>query len=111
MAVAMLAVAQGTSIVTENIYENRYGFVGELLRMGANITHEGRHVVVRGVPRLSGAPVRAMDVRAGAALVLAGLAAEGETEVHEPHHIFRGYCDFDSRLRSLGADVEHFPES
>ena len=111
MAVAMLSVAQGTSIVTENIYENRYGFVGELLRMGANITHEGRHVVVRGVPRLSGAPVRAMDVRAGAALVLAGLAAEGETEVHEPHHIFRGYCDFDGRLRSLGANVEHFSES
>lgn len=109
MAVAMLAVSRGTAIVTENVYDNRYGFVGELLRMGANITHEGRHVIVRGVPRLSGAPVRAMDVRAGAALVLAGLAAEGETEVYEPLHIFRGYSDLPGRLQALGADVRHIP--
>jgi UDP-N-acetylglucosamine 1-carboxyvinyltransferase len=110
MAVAMLSVADGTSIVTENVYENRYGFVGELMRMGANITHEGRHVVVRGAARLSGAPVRALDVRAGAALVLAGLAAEGETEVHEVHHIYRGYSDLPGSLRSLGADVTYFAE-
>lgn len=105
IAVAMLTVAQGTSIVTENVYENRFGFIGELLRMSANITHEGRHAVVRGVPRLSGAPVRALDVRAGSALVVAGLAAEGETEVYDVHHIHRGYHDFPNRLRSLGADV------
>jgi len=105
MAVALLAVSDGTAIVTENVFDNRLGFVGELARMGADVRHEGRHAVIRGVPRLSGAPVRALDVRAGAALVLAGLAAEGETVVLDPFHVDRGYPDLAGSLRALGADV------
>ena len=73
--------------------------------MGADIRHEGRHAVVRGVERLSGAPVRALDVRAGAALVLAGLAADGETVVLDPYHVDRGYSDLAATLRALGANV------
>jgi UDP-N-acetylglucosamine 1-carboxyvinyltransferase len=106
IVVALLATAEGTAIVTENVFDNRFGFVAELNRMGADIRHEGRHAVVRGVERLSGAPVRALDVRAGAALVLAGLAAEGETVVFDPYHVDRGYCDFAGKLRALGAKVE-----
>jgi UDP-N-acetylglucosamine 1-carboxyvinyltransferase len=105
LVVALLATADGTAIVTENVYDNRLGFVPELNRMGADVRHEGRHAVVRGVERLSGAPVRALDVRAGAALVIAGLAAEGETLVLEPHHIDRGYPDLAATLRALGANV------
>jgi UDP-N-acetylglucosamine 1-carboxyvinyltransferase len=105
LAVATLAVAEGTAIVTENIFDNRFAFVDELNRMGADIRTEGRHAVVRGVTRLSGAPVRAHDVRAGAALVLAGLAAEGETTVLDPQHVERGYPDLAGALRALGADV------
>jgi UDP-N-acetylglucosamine 1-carboxyvinyltransferase len=105
-AVSLLATADGTAIVTENIFDNRLGFVAELNRMGADIRHEGRHAVVRGVPRLSAAPVRALDVRAGAALVLAGLAADGETLVLDPFHVDRGYSDLAGSLRALGADVE-----
>lgn len=106
LAMPVLAVADGTSIVTENVFDNRYSFVDELNRMGADIRTEGRHAVVRGTERLSGAPVRALDVRAGAALVLAGLAATGETVISECHHIQRGYVDLPGMLRSLGADVE-----
>jgi UDP-N-acetylglucosamine 1-carboxyvinyltransferase len=106
LAVALLATADGTAIVTENVFDNRLGFVAELNRMGADIRHEGRHAVVRGVPRLSAAPVRALDVRAGAALVLAGLAADGETVVLDPFHVDRGYSDLAGSLRALGADVE-----
>ena len=108
MAVALLAVSDGTAIVTENVFDNRLGFVGELARMGADVRHEGRHAVIRGVPRLSGAPVRALDVRAGAALVLAGLAAEGETVVLDPFHVDRGYPDlaaFAARARCRRACV------
>jgi UDP-N-acetylglucosamine 1-carboxyvinyltransferase len=105
MAVALLAVAEGTGIVTENVFDARFGFVDELNRMGADIRTEGRHAVVRGVARLSGAPVRASDVRAGAALVLAGLAADGETTVLDRAHVDRGYADFAGKLRALGADV------
>jgi UDP-N-acetylglucosamine 1-carboxyvinyltransferase len=103
--VALLATADGTAIVTENVFDNRLGFVPELNRMGADVRHEGRHAVVRGVERLSGAPVRALDVRAGAALVLAGLAADGETVVYEPQHVDRGYPDLAATLRTVGADV------
>jgi UDP-N-acetylglucosamine 1-carboxyvinyltransferase len=110
LAVAVLTTAEGTAIVTENIFDNRFAFVDELNRMGADIRTEGRHAVVRGVPRLSGAPVRAHDVRAGAALVLAGLAAEGETEVLAPHHVERGYPDLPGKLRALGADVERIAD-
>jgi UDP-N-acetylglucosamine 1-carboxyvinyltransferase len=106
MAVALMAVADGTAIVTENVFDARFGFVDELNRMGADIRTEGRHAVVRGVPRLSGAPVRASDVRAGAALVIAALAAEGETVVLDRHHVDRGYADLAGKLRALGADVE-----
>ncbi len=105
LVVALLATADGTAIVTENVFDNRLGFVPELNRMGADVRHEGRHAVVRGVERLSGAPVRALDVRAGAALVLAGLAAEGETVVLDPHHVDRGYPDLAATLRTVGANV------
>jgi UDP-N-acetylglucosamine 1-carboxyvinyltransferase len=103
--IALLATADGTAIVTENVFDNRLAFVPELKRMGADVRHEGRHAVVRGVPRLSGAPVRALDVRAGAALVIAALAADGETVVFDPHHVDRGYPDLAASLRTLGANV------
>jgi len=105
LVVALLATAEGSAIVTENVFDNRFGFVDELHRMGADIRNEGRHAVVRGVDRLSGAPVRAQDVRAGAALVVAGLAADGETLVFDPFHVDRGYPDLAGQFRSLGADV------
>jgi UDP-N-acetylglucosamine 1-carboxyvinyltransferase len=105
LVVALLTVADGTSIVTENVFDNRFSFVDELNRMGADVRNEGRHAVVRGVPRLSGAPVRALDIRAGAALVIAGLAADGETTVLDRLHVDRGYPDLAGKLRALGADV------
>jgi UDP-N-acetylglucosamine 1-carboxyvinyltransferase len=106
LVVALLATADGSAIVTENVFDNRFGFVSELHRMGADIRNEGRHAVIRGVDRLSGAPVRAQDVRAGAALVVAGLAADGETRVLDPYHVDRGYPDLAGQLRALGADVQ-----
>jgi UDP-N-acetylglucosamine 1-carboxyvinyltransferase len=105
MALALNAVASGTAMVTENVYESRFSFVNELARLGADIRTDGHHAVVRGRPVLSGAPVRTPDIRAGAGLVIAGLVAEGETLVSEIHHIDRGYPEFDEQLRSLGADV------
>jgi UDP-N-acetylglucosamine 1-carboxyvinyltransferase len=105
MAVALLAVSEGTGIVTENVFDNRLSFVEELVRMGADIRHEGRHAVVRGRSRLSGAPVRAFDVRAGAALALAALRADGETVIDDWYHVDRGYPDLPGQLRALGADV------
>jgi len=105
LLVAMLTVSDGVGILTENLFSGRFRYVEELRRMGADIRTEGHHAVVRGVPHLSGAPVRAPDIRAGVALVLAGLVAEGETVVTGAHHICRGYEDLVSALRSLGADV------
>ena len=105
LLVTMLSVADGVGIVTENLFSGRFRYVDELRRMGADIRTEGHHAVVRGVPRLSGAPVRATDVRAGAALVLAGMMAEGETVVSDAQHIDRGYEDLAVTLGSLGADV------
>ena len=106
LLVAMLTVADGIGIVTENVYgAGRFAYVAELARMGADVRTEGHHAVIRGVSRLSGAPVKATDLRAGAALVLAGLAAEGETVVTDAFHVERGYDDLAGRLRSLGADV------
>jgi UDP-N-acetylglucosamine 1-carboxyvinyltransferase len=102
---AMLAVADGTSIATENVFEGRFTYVGELQRMGADIRTQGHHAVIRGVPRLSAAPVRAPDIRAGAALVIAGLVADGVTMVEDVHHIDRGYEDFDAKLAALGGRV------
>lgn len=103
--VALLSVASGTSVVTENLYDSRFRYVGELARMGADITIEAQHAIVRGVDHLSGCPVLAPDIRAGAALVLAGLRAEGVTEVGDASHIDRGYQDFTGRLASLGARI------
>ena len=106
LLVAMLAVADGVGIVTENIFRGRFRYVDELVRMGADIRTDEHHAIVRGKDRLSGARVRAPDIRAGAALVVAGLRADGETVVHDSQHIDRGYEDLAGRLRSLGADVE-----
>jgi UDP-N-acetylglucosamine 1-carboxyvinyltransferase len=105
LVVALLAVGDGIGIVTENLYPGRFRYVDELRRLGANIRTDGHHAIVRGVPRLSGAPVRAPDIRAGAALVVAGLVAEGETVVSDVQHIDRGYDDLVGRLASLGADI------
>jgi UDP-N-acetylglucosamine 1-carboxyvinyltransferase len=105
LIVTMLTVADGVGIVTENLYPGRFRYVEELQRLGADIRADGHHAVVRGVPALSGAPVRAPDIRAGAALVVAGLAAEGETTVAGVHHIDRGYDDLVGRLAALGADI------
>jgi UDP-N-acetylglucosamine 1-carboxyvinyltransferase len=108
--VALLSVADGVGIVTENLFAGRFRYVDELTRMGADIRTEGHHAVVRGIDRLSGAPVRAPDIRAGAALVVAGLAADGETVVTDPEHVDRGYEDLVGKLRSLGADVGRFDD-
>jgi UDP-N-acetylglucosamine 1-carboxyvinyltransferase len=104
---AYLATAAGTSIVTENVFEARFLHVGELARMGANVRTEGHHAVVSGVPRLEGAPVRAMDLRGGAALVVAALGAEGRTEIQDIEHVERGYEDLVAKLTGLGACLEH----
>jgi len=101
----LMAIADGSSVVTENIFENRFMFADELTRMGADVRIEGHHALVRGVPQLSGAPVRCTDLRGGAALVLAGLVADGTTTVTDVHHIDRGYEDFVPKLASLGADI------
>jgi UDP-N-acetylglucosamine 1-carboxyvinyltransferase len=104
-AIALLSIADGTAMITENLFEARFMFCDEISRMGADVRTDGHHAVVRGKPRLSGAPVRATDIRAGAALVIAALVAEGVTEVSEIHHIDRGYVRFEEQLRELGADV------
>lgn len=111
LMITMLSVGDDVSIVTENLYPGRFRYVEELLRLGADIRTNGHHAVVRGVPRLSGAPVRAHDIRAGAAMVVAGLAAEGETVISGVHHIDRGYDDLVGRLRSVGAGIERVSES
>jgi len=105
MLVAALATAAGTSFATENLFGGRFRYVGELGRMGAEIAVEGHHLVIDGVPRLSGAPVRAFDIRAGAALVVAALAADGETVIHDAEHLERGYADLAGRLSAIGAVV------
>jgi UDP-N-acetylglucosamine 1-carboxyvinyltransferase len=106
LMITMLSVADGVGIVTENLYPGRFRYVEELRRLGADIRTDGHHAVVRGVPRLSGAPVRAHDIRAGAAMVVAGLAAEGETVISGVQHIDRGYDDLVGRLRAVGAHIE-----
>ncbi|WP_093081994.1 UDP-N-acetylglucosamine 1-carboxyvinyltransferase [Pseudonocardia oroxyli] len=106
MAIALTAVAEGTSMITENVFEARFRFVDEMVRLGADARTDGHHAVVRGVERLSSAPVWASDIRAGAGLVLAGLCAEGTTEVWDVDHIDRGYPRFVENLRGLGADIE-----
>lgn len=106
MAIGIATVAQGTSVITENIFEARFRFVDELMRLGADATVDGHHVVLRGVEQLSSTPVWSSDIRAGAGLVLAGLCAEGITEVHDVFHIDRGYPNFVEDLRRLGATIE-----
>ncbi|GAB4583543.1 UDP-N-acetylglucosamine 1-carboxyvinyltransferase [Nocardia sp. NPDC127526] len=106
MAIGLAAIADGTSMITENIFEARFRFVEEMIRLGADARTDGHHAVVRGIPRLSSAPVWSSDIRAGAGLVLAGLVADGVTEVHDVFHIDRGYPDFVENLRSLGAEIE-----
>ncbi len=101
----LAAVADGISVITENVFENRFMFASELMRMGADIMMEDHHALVRGIDALEGAPVSATDLRAGAALVLAGVVAEGQTRVYHIEHIDRGYEDYVGKLRSLGADV------
>ncbi|MGB4461364.1 MAG: UDP-N-acetylglucosamine 1-carboxyvinyltransferase [Tepidanaerobacteraceae bacterium] len=103
---AFLSKACGTSMVIETVFENRYMHVEELKRMGAKIKIEGRSAVVEGVEKLSGAPVKATDLRAGAALILAGLAAEGTTKVMHTYHIDRGYVDIVGKLKNLGANIK-----
>jgi UDP-N-acetylglucosamine 1-carboxyvinyltransferase len=107
---AMLATARGTSIVAENVFEGRFMFVEELERMGADILTRGNHAVIRGVDRLSAAPVRALDIRAGAAMVIAGLTADGTTEISDVHFIDRGYEGLEDKLTGLGAEVRREPE-
>ncbi len=103
---ALLAICKGTSIVTESIYENRFKYVDELARMGTNIKVEGNNAIVNGVAELTGASVCAPDLRAGAALVIAGLVAEGYTTVEQIYYIERGYECFEQKMRELGADME-----
>ena len=105
MAISLNAIAQGSAIVTENVFEARFMFVNELRRLGANITVDGHHAAISGIPLLSGAPVLATDIRAGAGLVLAALVAEGTTIVEDAFHIERGYPNLAADLRALGADV------
>ena len=110
MVLAMNAIADGAAMVTENLFEARFMFVDELARLGADIRTDGHHAVVRGRERLSAAPVRATDIRAGAGLVVAALVADGVTTVSDVAHIDRGYPGLDAQLRSLGADVVREPD-
>ena len=102
----LLTLARGNSMVTESVWDNRFRYVDQLLRMGAKIKVEGKTAVIEGVDELNGAPVKADDLRAGAAMVIAGLVAKGKTEIEEIHHIQRGYDNIIEKLRSLGADIE-----
>ncbi len=108
---AMLCIADGTSVVTENVYERRFRYVNELVRMGADIKQEGRSAIIRGVPKLMGAQVTASDLRAGAALVIAALVAEGQSEISGIEHIERGYHNLVPKLRGLGAHLNDSPTS
>ena len=106
---ALMSVAEGAAMVTETIFENRFMHVPELNRMGANINVHGASAIVRGVRRLSGAPVMATDLRASVSLVLAGLAARGETVVNRVYHLDRGYEALEQKLAACGADIERIP--
>ncbi len=102
---AALCIAEGTSVITEGVWDNRYKYVDELRRMGAQIQVDGKVAVIEGVECLTGAPVSACDLRAGAALIIAGLAAEGSTEIDSVQHIERGYEDIVRKLSAIGADI------
>ncbi len=109
-ASVLLCIAEGTSTITEGVWDLRFQYVDELKRMGANIRVEGRMAIIEGGAQLSGAPINATDLRAGAAMVIAGLAAEGRTEVHDVQYIDRGYEGFEEKLRNLGADINRVKE-
>ena len=108
---ALMTTAGGASMITETIFENRFMHVLELNRMGANINVHQASAMVRGVPKLTGAPVMATDLRASVGLVLAGLAAEGETTVHRVYHLDRGYERLEEKLAACGADIERVRET
>lgn len=103
--ISMLSISKGTSIITENIFENRFKFINELVRMGAKISIEGRTAIVKGVKKISGSLVEASDLRGGAALIIAGLIADGKTRIININHILRGYEDIEGKLRNLGASI------
>ncbi|UQE76348.1 MULTISPECIES: UDP-N-acetylglucosamine 1-carboxyvinyltransferase [unclassified Gordonia (in: high G+C Gram-positive bacteria)] len=106
MAIGLATISEGMSLITENVFEARFRFVEEMVRLGADARTDGHHAVVRGIEELSSAPVWSSDIRAGAGLVLAGLVADGVTEVHDIEHIDRGYPHFEQNLRSLGGTIE-----
>ncbi len=106
---ALMSVAKGASVITETIFEDRFIHVGELKRLGADITISGNQAVVRGRRQLSGAPVMATDLRASASLIIAGLAAQGTTEVHRIYHLDRGYAKLTEKLAALGARIKRVP--
>jgi len=106
---ALMTVATGLSVITETVFENRFMHVSEMMRMGADIVIQGKSAIVRGVPRLHGAPVMATDLRASASLILAGLAAEGTTVLSRVYHIDRGYQQIEKKLSALGADIKRIP--
>jgi UDP-N-acetylglucosamine 1-carboxyvinyltransferase len=108
---ALLTVAEGASMITETIFENRFMHVPELRRMGANINLHGSSAMVRGVRRLTGAPVMATDLRASVSLVIAGLAAGGETVVNRVYHLDRGYERLEDKLAACGADIERLKDT
>lgn len=110
LLVAVLCFADGTSFATENVFSGRFGYVGELARMGAQVRVEDHHLIIDGVEKLSGAPVRAPDIRAGAALLVAGLGAEGTTEIRDGEHIDRGYERIHEKFTALGATVERLED-
>jgi UDP-N-acetylglucosamine 1-carboxyvinyltransferase len=105
MVIALNSIAEGHSLVTENVFESRFMFVNELIRLGAQINVDGHHASITGVKELSGAPVEAHDIRAGAGLILAALVADGETTVDQGFHVDRGYPNFTEQLQNLGAKV------
>jgi UDP-N-acetylglucosamine 1-carboxyvinyltransferase len=106
---ALMSIADGAAVITESIFENRFMHVQELIRMGADIRVKGSSAMVRGVPKLSGAPVMATDLRASVSLVLAGLAAEGETMINRVYHLDRGYECLEDKLAACGAEIERIP--
>ncbi|MCK0440145.1 UDP-N-acetylglucosamine 1-carboxyvinyltransferase [Gordonia alkaliphila] len=110
MAIGLATVSEGLSLITENVFEARFRFVEEMVRLGADARTDGHHAVVRGVEQLSSAPVWSSDIRAGAGLVLAGLVADGVTEVHDIEHIDRGYPHFEEHLRRLGGVIERISD-
>ncbi len=107
---SLMSIAKGTSMITETVFENRFMHVSELKRMGANIKIDGRSAVIEGTKKLTGAKVKATDLRAGAALILAGMAAEGTTEISDVYHIDRGYVNIEKKLKKIGADIQRIEE-